>query len=44
MTPVLILTQFMILGVVSLGYGVLFGALSALLFKNCSFLRVNAVV
>lgn len=43
MTPLMILFQFALLGVVSLSYGLLFGFMTSFIFKHCSFLRVNAV-
>ena len=42
-TPILIVYQFCMLGLVSLMIGLIFGLLTSFIFKNASFLRVNAV-
>jgi NhaP-type Na+/H+ or K+/H+ antiporter len=42
-TPFIILGQFLILGVVSIGMGVVFGFGTALLFKHLRFLTVSPV-
>jgi len=42
-TPFVVLSQFLILGLISLAYGFVFGFLTSFVFKHCSFLRVNAI-
>lgn len=42
-TPLRILFQFVLLGIVSLSYGLIFGFLTSYIFKYCAFLRENAV-
>ena len=42
-TPFIILGQFIMLGVVSLSIGIIFGFLSSFIFKYCRFLTVNAI-
>jgi hypothetical protein len=41
--PFTIIYQFAVLGVVSLAIGIIFGLATSYLFKNASFLRVNAL-
>jgi NhaP-type Na+/H+ or K+/H+ antiporter len=42
-TPLIILGQFLMLGIVSLLVGLFFGFLTSYIFKHCNFLRVNAI-
>ena len=42
-TPLMILGQFLMLGIVSLLVGLFFGFLTSYIFKHCNFLRVNAI-
>ena len=42
-TPFLILGQFLLLGIVSLAIGIIFGFLTSFIFKYANFLRVNAI-
>lgn len=39
----MILSQFVLLGIVSLSYGMFFGFFTSFIFKHCSSLRENAV-
>jgi len=42
-TPILIVYQFIMLGLVSLTIGLIFGLITSFIFKKASFLRVSAV-
>lgn len=42
--PFIILAQFIALAVVSVGFGVLFGFMTALMFKHFRFLTISAVI
>lgn len=42
-TPFIILGQFLMLGVISLTIGVLFGFFTSFVFKYASFIRINAI-
>jgi NhaP-type Na+/H+ or K+/H+ antiporter len=43
-TPFMILGQFILLGIVSLSYGLVFGFFTSWMFKTFEFLRINAVI
>lgn len=43
-TPFVILGEFVMLAVISLGVGLIFGFITSFAFKNLSFLRVNPIV
>jgi NhaP-type Na+/H+ or K+/H+ antiporter len=42
-TPLVVMTQFVLLGFISLSIGLIFGFVTSFVFKHCGFLRVNAI-